>query len=205
MTHRLPPAPSFGDPLPQPPHNQAVLDLLALRRSASAAMLGPPAPSPEQLDDLLRLAARVPDHGKLFPWRFIVLQEEAKQRFVQRVEAIAARSPDAEKRRAALHKLKAPPLAVAVVSRYVEGNIPEWEQRLSAGAVCMTLLIAAQAMGIAANWITDWYSYDPDVGAVLGLRAGERVAGFVYLGAVEEPPLERARPDMQAIVSTWEG
>ncbi len=164
-----------------------------------------PGPDGRQLNDLLRLAARVPDHGKLAPWRFIILDGEAKARFAAALESIAEGWSDQDKRRAALSKLKAPPLSVVVVSRHIEGNIPEWEQRLSAGAVCMNLLIAAQAMGFGANWITDWYAFDSKALALLGLGAGEKVAGYIYIGAAEEPPLERVRPDVEAITTRWEG
>jgi len=205
LTERLPEPPTFGAPLPIAPRNQAVLDFLALRRSASAGTLRAPAPDADQLDDLLRLAARVPDHGKLSPWRFVVLEGEAKARFAERVEAIAAGWSDADKRKAALFKLKTPPMSVVVISGHVEGNIPEWEQRLSAGAVCMNLLIAAQAMGFGANWITDWYAFDSKVDALLGLRLGEKVAGYVHIGTAEEAPLERVRPDLAAITTRWEG
>ncbi len=104
---------------------------------------------------------------------------------------------------AKLGKIRVPPLTVAVVSRLVQGDIPEWEQRLSAGGVCTMLIIAAQAMGFGANWITDWYSYDPDATALLGLTHGELVAGFVHVGAPAEAPLERDRPDIGAITRVW--
>ena len=203
MPKALPPEPEFGAPLPSPARSDAVLDFLALRRSASAATLRVPAPTPEALADLLRLAARVPDHGKLSPWRFVVLEGEAKAAFEQRVEHLAAASPDPEKAKAAMFKLKIPPLAVVVVSRFIPGKIPEWEQRMSAGAVCMTLVNAAQAMGYGANWITDWYAYDERVQALLGLEADERIAGFVYLGTAGEAPLERVRPDVAALTQRW--
>jgi len=202
MKDRLPPEPQFGEALPISP-SPSVLDFLARRRSVSAASLRAPAPDAEQLRDLLRLATRVPDHGKLNPWRFIVLEGEAKARFAGGLEAIAATSPDAERRKAALFKLKIPPMAVVVVSHPVEGSIPEWEQRLSSAAVCNTLLIAALAMGFGANWITDWYAYDEKATALLGLTGDERVSGFVYLGTPAEPPQERVRPDVQALVSRW--
>ena len=109
--------------------------------------------------------------------------------------------PPAPKASAGLGKLKTPPLCVAVVSRVVEGKIPEWEQVLSAGAVCMNLLLAADALGYGANWITDWYAYDPGALALLGLEAGERIAGFIHLGASAEDPRERVRPQMAEIVS----
>lgn len=194
--------PAFGEPLPIRPAPE-VLDFLARRRSASAQTLGAPGPDAETLDGLLTLAARVPDHGKLSPWRFIVLDGEAKQAFVAEVERIAARRPDREKSLGALIKLRNPPTSVVVVSRPTPGKIPLWEQELSAGAVCMTLLIAAQAAGFGANWITDWYSDDPAALALLRLAAGERVAGFVHLGASLDPPLERVRPERDAIVTRW--
>jgi len=202
LKDRLPPAPEFGEALPISP-SQPVLDFLARRRSASAATLRAPAPDAEQLRDLLRLATRVPDHGKLNPWRFIILEGEAKARFAEGLEAIAELAPDREKRKAALFKLKIPPMAVAVISHPVEGSIPEWEQRLSSAAVCNTLLVAAPAMGFGANWITDWYAYDEAATALLGLSGDERVSGFVYLGTLAEPPQERVRPDVEALVSWW--
>jgi nitroreductase len=176
---------------------------MARRRSASALALREPGPSPEALLALLTLAARAPDHGKLAPWRFVVLRGEAKAAFVARLEAIAAGREDAAKSLAKLGKIKAPPVTVAVVSRLVAGEIPEWEQRLSAGAVCAQLIIAAQALGYGANWITDWYAYDPAAERLLGLDAGERIAGYMHLGSAAEAPQERARPDMAAIVEHW--
>jgi nitroreductase len=198
----LPPAPHFGDALAIQPSPET-LAFLARRRSASALSLGEPGPSNAELRALLTLAARAPDHGKLFPWRFVVLHGDGKRAFVQRLEAIAAARPDAVKAEAKLGKIRVPPTTVAVISRLVEGEIPEWEQRLSAGAVCTVLITAAQAMGYGANWITDWYAYDPDAQRVLGLGEGERVAGFVHLGTPVEPPLERVRPDVDALVTTW--
>jgi nitroreductase len=197
-----PPVPQFGDTLAIRPSPET-LAFLAHRRSASALTLGEPGPSDAELRTLLTLAARVPDHGKLAPWRFIVLQGAAKHAFVEGLQAIAAMRPDATKLHAKLGKIRVPPLTVAVVSRVVEGEIPEWEQRLSAGAVCAMLITAAQAMGYGANWITDWYAYDPDAVALLGLGENERVAGFVHLGTPSEPPLERVRPEVDALVTRW--
>lgn len=165
-------------------------------------MLAEPAPSAAQVTDLLRIAARAPDHGKLTPWRFIVLRGQGKEAFAARLQAIAERRGDtllASK----LGKLKSPPLAIAVVSSPKSGAIPEWEQVLSAGAVCTILLQAALAMGFGANWITDWYSYDVEATETLGLAPGERVAGFMMMGTNLEPPLERERPDVAALVTDW--
>ncbi|HEX3406622.1 MAG TPA: nitroreductase [Caulobacteraceae bacterium] len=205
MAHSVPAAPEFGEAAPIEA-SPDTLAFLARRRSAAALTLTAPAPSDAELATLLRLATRVPDHGKLFPWRFVVLKGKAKQRFIAGLEAIAAARPDREKLIAKLGKIKAPPLTVAVVSKApAPGDIPEWEQRLSSGAVCMTLIIAAQAMGYGANWITDWYAYDPDAGNLLGLADGERVAGFVHLGASKETPLERVRPEVETLVTEWRG
>ena len=198
------PSPAFGDPLPLEAAPDT-LAFLARRRSASALTLGEPGPSAEQLRTLLSLATRVPDHGKLSPWRFVILDGEAKAVFVAGLEQIAAHRPDAAKASAKLAKIATPPLTIAVVSRYTPGEIPEWEQRLSAGAVCMTLITAAAAMGVGANWITDWYAYDTDANRLLGLGQNERVAGFVHLGTPAEPPLERERPDPDALVTRWQG
>jgi nitroreductase len=196
-------APHFGDPLPQTAAPE-VLDFLARRRSASALTLQAPGPSAGQLDELLALAARVPDHGKLAPWRFIVLEGAGKVAFAARLEALAEGQEDGVKLKAKLGKLKAPPLGVAVVSRYLPGDIPEWEQRLSAAAVCVNLLYAATAMGFGANWITDWYAYDAGATAALGLGEAEKVAGFVFIGTASEDPLERVRPDVAALVSHFQ-
>lgn len=196
-------APTFGEPLPIAAAPE-VLAFLARRRSASAQALTAPGPDAATLSQLLTIAARVPDHGKLSPWRFIVLDATSKPAFVEAVERIAAARPDADRATGALVKLRRPPVSVVVVSRVVPGHkIPVWEQELSAGAVCMTLLVAAQAAGFGANWITDWYSEDAAVLALLGVGSGERVAGFIHIGTAAESPLERARPDRDSIVTHW--
>jgi nitroreductase len=197
-----PPSPRFGDPVPLQPSAET-LAFLARRRSASALALREPGPTPAELSALLTLAARAPDHGKLSPWRFVVLRGEAKAAFVARLEAIAAARDDAGKALAKLGKIRVPPVTVAVISRIVAGEIPDWEQRLSAGAVCAQLIIAAQALGYGANWITDWYAYDADAGRLLGLEDGELIAGYIHLGTAAEAPMERVRPDMAAIVEVW--
>ena len=203
MKPAVPPAPEFGAPVEVGQPSPETLALLARRRSASAQFLTAPGPSPEELQALLRLAARVPDHGKLFPWRFVILEGDAKAALVTALEALAPTQPAPEKAMAALAKLRNPPLSVLVISRVTECNIPEWEQIMSAGAVCTTLLIAADAMGYGANWITDWYAYDTQARALLGLQANERVAGFIHLGKPADPPLERVRPEVDKLVSAW--
>ncbi|OHB29986.1 MAG: nitroreductase [Phenylobacterium sp. RIFCSPHIGHO2_01_FULL_69_31] len=201
MTSALPPAPEFGAALPFEAAPD-VLRFLALRRSTPAVTLAEPAPNGSQLADLLRIAARAPDHGKLAPWRFVILEGADKAAFAARLDALAQSRGDATLA-AKLAKLKIPPMAVAVISSPRPGAIPEWEQILSAGVVCTNLLYAALAMGFGANWITDWYSYDADATAVLGVREGERVAGFVLIGTAREAPLERERPDLDPLVRRW--
>ncbi len=204
MTQGVSLAPAFAEPLPIV-SAPAVLGFLARRRSASAMALRAPGPTPDELSDLLTIAARVPDHGKLAPWRFIILEGAGKDAYAARLEALAAARPDATRLISKLGKLRIPPLGVAVISRTTPGEIPEWEQLLSAGAVCTTLTYAALAMGYGANWITDWYAYDAGARAVLGLAGDERVAGFVFMGTAAEAPQERVRPDVAALTTRFEG
>jgi len=199
----VPPPPEFGEALPIQASADTVA-LLARRRSASASVLGPPGPSDAELELLLRLGSRVPDHGKLAPWRFIVLAGQQKDAWVARLGAIAQTRPDPEKAAAALGKAGPSPLCIAVVSRAApHPKIPEWEQFLSAGAANMNLLLAAHALGYGANWITDWYGEDPAAMALLGLQAGERITGHIYIGTPAATPVERPRPDLQDIVTLW--
>lgn len=201
MTSTLPPAPAFGAALPFEAAPE-VLRFLALRRSTPAVTLAEPAPDAGQLADLLRIAVRAPDHGKLAPWRFVVLAGADKTAFAARLDALAQSRGDATLS-AKLAKLRIPPMAIAVISSPRPGAIPEWEQILSAGVVCANLLYAALAMGFGANWITDWYSYDAEATAVLGAGEGERVAGFMLIGTAREAPLERERPDLDPLVRRW--
>ena len=192
----------LGAALPLPVADDAALARLARRRSAPAQALGAPGPDARQLARLLEVAARTPDHGKLFPWRFVIIEGHAKARLVERLRLLAADQPDPAKAANVLSKLASPPVTILVVSRVTEGHkVPVWEQQLSAGAVCMNLEHAADAMGFSTSWITDWYSYDPRALALLGLTVGEKVAGFVHIGTMAEPPLERARPVMSEITS----
>lgn len=202
MTGSVPPAPEFGETLPVQAVPE-VLAYLARRRSASAMALTAPGPSDAELADLLRLAVRVPDHGKLAPWRFVILRGPAKDAFAAKITTLADSQANPAKANAALRKLTRPPICVVVISRHIPGEIPEWEQRQSASAVCQQLLLAAPAMGYGANWITDWYSYDPRALEILGVEAGEQVAGYLYLGTTTEQPQERARPDVAAITTEW--
>jgi nitroreductase len=183
------------------------LDLLLSRRSGSAKRMTGPGPSDEQIRTLIRAATRVPDHGKLTPWRFLIFKHDARMAFGELlVRALKQTEPDAGVERSAQERgrfLRAP-VIVGVVSRVREGiAIPEWEQILSSGAACQTLCIAAHAMGFVANWITEWYAYHPMVREGLGLKAGERIAGFIYLGHPAEPLEDRPRPPFETIAKEW--
>ena len=195
----------LGQPLPITPSPE-VLRFLWNRRSASAPLLIAPGPSEDEIATLIQVGLRVPDHGKIGPWRIVRFTADAKARLVERLKDLAQTQAVPAKATAALMKLNNPPEALMVVSSPVEGaTIPLWEQQLSAAAVCQTMLIAAGAMGYGANWITDWYAYDDEAKKVLGLKTGENVAGFIYLGSLAEPPLERERPDPTSRVSWWQG
>lgn len=190
----------LGQALPLPVPSIELQTRLATRRSAPAQALAAPGPSPAELERILALGARSPDHGKLFPWRFVVMGPQSRAALAEALLPHAARQPDPGKARKVLSKLTAPPLTILVISAPVDSAKPVWEQQLSAGAVCMNLEHAANAFGYSASWITDWYSYDPQALELLGVTSGEQVAGFIHLGTLAEPPLERPRPDLAAKV-----
>jgi nitroreductase len=182
------------------------IDLLLTRRSGSAKAMTGPGPDAQELHTILTAAARVPDHGKLFPWRFVVFEGEARARFGEVLAECLEASEETTQDRLAMERgrfLRAPAI-VAVISRVREGiPIPVWEQELSAGAVCQTMLIAATALGFVANWLTEWPAFNPLVAQRLGLQAGERVAGFVYIGKSAQPLEERVRPDLDKLVTRF--
>jgi nitroreductase len=185
------------------------LNLLTTRRSFKAVELAGPAPSSAELDTLLTIASRVPDHGKLTPWRFIVFEGDARLAAGEAIAtAFAAKYPDAkpEHVEAERQRLARAPLVVAVVSRAAPHvKIPEWEQVLSAGAAAMNLVLAANALGYGASWITEWYAYDRNVLDALGLAAHERIAGFVHIGKPPGLPEDRPRPALGEIATRFTG
>lgn len=184
------------------------IELLQTRRSVAPRHLAPPGPNEGQLREILTIAARVPDHGRLVPWRFIVIGPEAGRRLGETIEQVyAADHPDAPAERLALERgrLTRAPLVIAVVSRArPHDKIPEFEQILSAGAACMALVLAANALGFSTNWITEWYAFDRRVLSALHLAEDENIAGFVHIGTATEPPSERVRPDLDEIVTRLE-
>jgi nitroreductase len=183
------------------------LDLLKTRRSIKPIELGGPPPTAAELDALLTIASRVPDHGKLTPWRFIVFEGDARLKAGETIAQIfktvhpeaTADQVEFERKR-----LARAPLVVAVVSRAAPHvKIPEWEQVLSAGAAAMNLVLAAHAHGFGANWITEWYAYDRRVLDALGLSPHEKIAGFVHIGRPAQPPEDRPRPPLDNIVTRF--
>ncbi len=185
------------------------LELLKTRRSVKPMELTGPAPSAAEIDTLLTVASRVPDHGKLTPWRFIVFEGEARLAAGDAIAtAFRIKYPDArpEQVDGERARLARAPLVIAVVSRAgPHVKIPEWEQVLSAGAAAMSLVLAAHALGYAANWITEWYAYDRGVLDALGLKEQERIAGFIHVGRPARPPEERPRPPLQDIATRYGG
>ncbi len=183
------------------------LSRLQQRRSVPARWLGEPGPRPEEIETLLTVAARVPDHGKLVPWRFVLIEGEGRHRLGDVLAAaFKADQPDAEAEKVAAEQSRfaQAPLVVAVVSRVVPHvKIPDWEQVLSAGAACMNLLNAANALGYGASWLTGWAAYDRRVLDALGLAPDERIAGFVHMGTTKEQPTDRARPILADIVTRF--
>ena len=181
------------------------LQLLKTRRSVKPIELVAPGPSDAEIDTMLAIASRVPDHGKLTPWRFIVFSGEARLAAGKIIaDAFAAKNANATPEQIEFEgkRLARAPLVIAVVSRAAPHvKIPEWEQELSAGASAMSLVFAAHSMGYAASWITEWYAYDRGVLDALGLQANERIAGFVHIGRPARPPEERDRPMLDTIVT----
>jgi nitroreductase len=186
-----------------------IIDFLLTRRSVTARNMIEPGPGNDQLHMILRAAHRVPDHGKLGPWRFVILKGDARAEFGEILGAAYRKeNPDAfdELIEVEKERFQRAPVVVVVTSRITPGHkIPEWEQTLSSGAACMNMLNAAHALGFAAQWITEWPAYNDDVAHALGVGEHERIAGFVYIGTAAQPPEERRRPDIGDIVTEWKG
>ena len=181
--------------------------LLATRRSSRVIDLVAPAPSAEELDTILTIGARVPDHGKLAPWRFIVLEGDGRARAGEKLaEALAASDPGIAEKRLEDERARflRAPLVVAVVSRAAPHvKIPEYEQLLSAAAACQNILIACAALGYGATWLTEWTTYDANARAALGLDEFERFVGFIYIGTATQKLEDRPRPALAEVVTRF--
>jgi len=189
--------------------NNDVLEFLMKRRSVLAKNLGDPGPNASEISNILRVAARVPDHKKLVPWRFITFQGDSRTRFGEILADACAieedMDPSPDRLEIERNRFTRAPLVIAAIARLnARPAVPEWEQVLSTGAACQNLTLAANAYGYSSQWITEWYAYSPNVAKALKLEDNERVAGFIYIGTAQEPPSERPRPDMDDIVTAWE-
>ncbi|MDG2533156.1 nitroreductase [Sphingomonas sp. HITSZ_GF] len=182
------------------------LALLRTRRSGKPRDMVAPGPSPQQLDEMIAIAARTPDHGKLFPWRFVTVPDDARQALGEKLAAILrSEKPGCTPRdeEAAIQfATQAPALVVVLSAPVVPHKIPVWEQELSAGAVCMNLLHAAHAMGFTGAWITGWAAYSDAVRDLFGSE-GQKIAGFLFLGTPAFPLEERPRPALSEIAHRW--
>jgi nitroreductase len=183
-------------------------EFLNRRLSVPSRLLGEPGPDDATVNALITLAARVPDHGRLAPWRFIRVAGEARHALGERLAALT-RARDPEASAAALDKdrgrFSRAPLVIIVVARLTPGHkVPEQEQLLSAGLAAYNLLLGAEALGFGAQWLTGWPAYDAEVAEMLGLAANERIVAFVHIGTPTGPGIERPRPSASELLADWQ-
>ena len=187
-----------------------LVELLLTRRSVLVANMTQPAPDPAALETMLRIATRVPDHGKLTPWRIQVLHGPGQRRLGELLARLFVETnPTATEKQIAFERNRPQraPLLLAVTAKLRRDHrIPEMEQLLSAGAVCYGLLVAAKALGYGAQWLTEWPAYRPEVIEALGHDSTtDKIVGFIYVGTALEPPVERHRPALSEVVAEWRG
>ena len=208
MTTLFPTAPPLGTPMPATHASPEARQLLALRRSISKRGFQDPGPDAAAIDDLLTVATRVPDHRRLAPWRFLVFEGDARAAFNARaVEVQKAENPDASETMladTAGYFTRAPVVIAVISSPDPTHKTPVWEQELSVGALCLNLLLAANASGWAGCWLTEWVAFSAGINQVLGLTENERIAGYIYLGTAREDPQERLRPDVASKIVRWQ-
>ncbi|MBL8578623.1 MAG: nitroreductase [Mesorhizobium sp.] len=187
----------------------SVIDHLLTRSSAPIPELKEPAPTDSQIETMLTAASRVPDHGRLAPWRFILYRGDARVAVGEKLVELAEKreGPLSEGRRQQeLTRFSRAPLVIGVISTPKDNaKIPQWEMFLSGGAAAMNLIHAANALGYGANWITNWYSDVPEGRAILGLSPNERVVGFVHIGTYGGQPVDRPRPEVSALYADYDG
>jgi len=184
-----------------------IIDFLKTRRSVKPRNMTGNAPSESEIETILTIGARVPDHGKLAPWRFIIFQGDARARAGDIIaDVYARRNPEApaDDVKRARESLSEAPLVIAVVSSpKTHPKVPPWEQQLSAGACAFNIVTAATALGYGANWLTGWFAYDRDVLTGLGLKAEEQLVGFIHIGGAEKNNEDRPRPALADIVTRF--
>ncbi|EJB02570.1 nitroreductase [Rhizobium leguminosarum bv. trifolii WSM597] len=185
-----------------------LIDYLAVRRSIPAFQMCEPGPEKAEIEEILRLASRVPDHGKIAPWRFIVYRGGERARLGEELLTLALETkPELSEEMIQVERARftRAPVVVAVVSKAGPHiKIPEWEQLMSAGALCLNVILAANASGYVANWLTEWFAYDERAYPLLGVGPDEKVAGFIHIGSTIFPAIERPRPELADTV-TWVG
>lgn len=185
----------------------SILAFLKSRKSASAKAMTGPGPSPEQISEILDIAVRVPDHGKLAPWRFVLFEGDARAQVGEKFAEVWAKNNPAHGSDALAFQrglfMRAPVVLAVVSTAAPHGNIPMWEQQMSAAAVSYNIVLAATAMGFAAQWQSDWVIYDVGAKAAMGVHDAEQVAGLIYMGQTSVPLEDRPRPDAQALLTRW--
>jgi nitroreductase len=200
--------PILRQSLPASMVNTNMLDFLNQRRSTPPALLVDPGPQSDELNMILQLASRVPDHRRVVPWRFIIFSGAAKQQAAKIIgQRFLELNPQADKNEIDLesHKFANAPVVITLVSSPDSNHkTPMWEQNLTVGAVGHSLLLASNAAGFAGVWLTCWYAYDKDICRQFGVNKSEKIAGFFHLGTANEQPIERPRPDMDQIISHWQ-
>lgn len=187
-----------------------IIEFLSRRRSVKPDRLTAPGPSASELDTILTIASRVPDHKKLAPWRFVVFEGDARARFgaiiAEACVAAEKEPPSYVRLETERNRFMRAPTVIAVISRVTpHRSAPEWEQVLSGGAACLNLCLAANALGYGTSWLTEWTAYNKTIGTALGLTENERVAGFIYIGTPTERSEERERPALADVVTRWNG
>jgi nitroreductase len=185
----------------------SILAFLKSRKSASAKTMTGLGPNAAELDEILGIAVRVPDHGKLAPWRFVLFEGDARAKVGEEFAATWARkNPDHGAEMLVFQRglfLRAPAVLAVVSTAAPHGKIPVWEQQMSAAAVCYNVVLAATAMGFAVQWQSDWVAYDQGAKDAMGVAASEQVAGLIYLGQSTVPLEDRPRPDAVALLTRW--
>ena len=184
-----------------------IINTLLTRRSVLAKEMCEPGPSSEQIETILAAGHRVPDHGKIGPWRFIVFIGDARQKFSTELANIfKSENSDANEALMTFESsrfMRAPLVIGVVASPDTEHKVPVWEQHLSTGAACQNILLAANGLGFSAQWLTEWYSYNNKVNELLQLNEQEQMAGFIYIGSASTPPKERNRPSLEERTAYW--
>lgn len=207
MSKQFPKAPNQGVTMPATRPSAAAREFLALRRSIGKQAISSPGPSGDEIEELISIAARVPDHRRLSPWRFIVFTGDARERFNQQASEILAKeqpsATDIQRHEASTLFSRAPVVVGVVSSPNKEHKTPVWEQELSCGAACYNVLLAANSAGWASCWLTEWIAFSAGINELLKLSSNERMAGFIYIGTATSDPQERLRSDLSDKIDHW--